>query len=315
MKAILVRDGKLVAGEAPAPSLKPCHIRIGVAVSGVNRADTVQRRGLYPPPPGESEILGLEVAGVVLEASPEVTRFKPGDRVMALLAGGGYAEQACVHETLALAVPEAMDWERAGGTPEVFLTAYLNLFMLGGVKKGSRVLLHAGASGVGTAALQLLRGVAGEVYATVGSREKAAVVEKLGAIPILYKESDFTERAKDVDVILDPVGGSHWQKNVAALATDGTLILIGLMGGREASTDLGRVLMKRLRLQGSTLRSLPFERKRELVARFEREVWPRLDSGELGPVLDRSYPAAEAAEAHRRMEANENIGKILLKWT
>jgi len=303
---------------APVPELKSGQVRIRVRASGVNRADLVQRRGHYPPPAGESLLLGLEVAGEILE--PNGSRFRAGEKVMALLAGGGYAEEVTVDAGLVLPLPPDYSFAEGAAVMEVFLTAHLNLFTLGGARSGSRVLIHAGASGVGTAGIQLLRSAGAVTWVTVGSPEKAAACEKLGAHPIQYRTEKFENAiatatsGKGVDVILDPVGASYLAENIRTLGPDGRLILIGLMGGTEAPLDLRAVQGKRLQIKGSGLRPLPIETKREVVATFARAFYDRLVRRDIHPIVDRVFPIAEVREAHRYMESNANIGKIILQW-
>lgn len=301
---------------APGPS----EVRIEVQYSGVNRADLSQRAGRYPAPPGASPILGLEVSGRVVEVGAQVRRFRVGQPVMALLTGGGYAEQVVVPEATCLPVPAAFDLEKAGAVPEAFLTAHLNLFVVGELRENQVALIHAGASGVGTAAVQLAREAHAQVFATVGSETKATAVKALGGIPIDRKKEDFAERVKaeskgnGCDFILDVAGGDTLEKNLDALKVDGRLVCIGLLGSRTGTLDVGRLLMKRQRVIGSTLRSLPLERKRMLVADFERRWMPALGDGRLKPVLDRTFAADEVEAAHARMRGDENVGKILLRW-
>ncbi|APE31170.1 NAD(P)H-quinone oxidoreductase [Halomonas aestuarii] len=291
-------------------------VRLRVAWAGVNRADLMQRAGHYPPPPGASGILGLEVSGIVTEAGPGVEGLGVGDRVCALLEGGGYAEEVVVDERQVLPLPEGIGLREAAALPEVFATAWLNLFMEGGLAAGERVLLHAGASGVGTAAIQLCRAFGHPCFVTAGSQAKLEACRSLGAEAGWNRhDGSFVEAVKTwggADVILDPVGASYLADNQRVLNADGRLLLIGLMGGRKAELDLGRMLMKRQRLIGSTLRARPPEAKGAILAALREHVWPRLASGQLRPLVDRSWPVdqAEAAQAHVQDDAN--IGKVLL---
>lgn len=291
-------------------------VRLRVAWAGVNRADLMQRAGHYPPPPGASGILGLEVSGIVTEAGPGVEGLGVGDRVCALLEGGGYAEEVVVDERQVLPLPEGIGLREAAALPEVFATAWLNLFMEGGLAAGERVLLHAGASGVGTAAIQLCRAFGHPCFVTAGSQAKLEACRSLGAEAGWNRhDGSFVEAVKTwggADVILDPVGASYLADNQRVLNADGRLLLIGLMGGRKAELDLGRMLMKRQRLIGSTLRARPPEAKGAILAALREHVWPRLASGELRPLVDRTWPVdqAEAAQAHVQDDAN--IGKVLL---
>lgn len=341
MKAILFdtpgEPDVLYLGEVPAPTCGPGDVRIAVAATAVNRADLLQRRGFYPPPPGASSILGLEAAGVVTEVgdTARAAGFAPGQRVMALLAGGGYAEEVVVPHAQVLPTPPALSDEQAAAVPETFLTAYLNLFLLGGLPfpwhpdagpapiagtgDGPSVLIHGGASGVGTAAIQLCRETGVRALCTVGSHERAERCRALGAaFAWNYLEGDFTDPVlhattqRGVDVVLDCVGGKYLDGNVRVLAMDGRLVCIGLQGGLRGTLDLARVLAHRLQIVGSTLRSLPASRKAALVRRFAADVLPLLAAGRVAPVIDRVFPLSEAAEAHRALDSH-HVGKILLK--
>src|SRR5437016_392733 len=281
MRAIVIREpgdeSALQMGEAPSSALGPADLRIRVRTTAVNRADLLQRQGLYPPPPGVSPILGMECAGEVLEVGPEAHGFRPGQRVMALLPGGGYAEEAVVHHGSALPVPETVTDEEAGAFPEVFLTAFSNLFMpgLGALAAGEAALVHGGGGGVGTAAIQLLREAGAPCFVTAGSDDKCRRCETLGATAAInYRSADFATRTREltagrgVDVILDHIGAAYLEKNLAALATGGRLVLIGLMGGARAEVNLAQLLVQRLALLGSTLRSRPVAEKARIVAAF-----------------------------------------------
>lgn len=308
-------------GEIDRPKLAPNQVRIRVHASGLNRADLVQRRGHYPPPPGESEILGLEVAGEIAEVGAEARGWKIGDRAMALLAGGGYAQEAVVDAALAMPIPRAFSFEQAAAIPEVFLTAHHNLFTMAGVQVGETALIHAGASGVGTAGIQLLKVFGAQAIVTAGGAEKCAACRALGAIAIDYKSEDFAESVKretggrGVNVILDPVGASHFEKNTACLSLGARWVFIGTMGGTKAELDLRALMGKRARLIGSTLRALPLAEKRAVVERFRTQFLAKFDSGELKPIVDQVFPAREVRAAHEHMEANRNVGKIILTWS
>lgn len=318
MKTVLIKEfgdaSGLYMGESPDPAIQPGCVRIAVDASGVNRADIVQRRGMYPPPPGESDILGLEVSGHIAELGAGVCGFTQGQPVMALLASGGYAEQVVVTADQVIPIPENISVTDAAGVVEVFVTAHHNLFTLGEALGAEKVLVHAGASGVGTAAIQLLCRASKEVFVTVGSQAKADFCRELGAEPILYKEESFAERAKGVDLVLDCIGASYLEPNIEALAPDGRLILIGLMGGRESSINLGKILMKRIGIKGSTLRGLSPERKAAAVSGFWSYSQEGFVSGQLKPIIDKVFAADEVQQAHQYMEQSQNIGKILLKW-
>lgn len=309
MKAIVVREGNLLWEETPDVTAGPEEVVVRVRAAGVNRADLLQARGAYPPPPGASRILGLEIAG---EAN--------GMRVCSLLPGGGYAEKATAHRQMLMPLPEHWSFAQGAAVPEAWFTAFVNLFLEGGLRKGEAVLIHAGASGVGTAAIQLARDAGALVLVTVGSAEKAARCRELGAdIVIHYREQDFAARAleatenRGVDLILDCVGGSYLAANLEALARLGRLVNIGLLGGPKAELNLGAVLMKRLRIIGSTLRSRPRDEHIAITREFRERYWDKLVSGAFKIVLDRTFPVAEAGQAHQYMAENRNIGKVVLE--
>lgn len=317
MHAIVTEESRLTWREQPAPGpLGPDDVRIKVAWAGMNRADIMQRAGSYPPPPGESQILGLEVSGTVSEAGPGVERLRVGDKVCALLAGGGYAEEVVVSSQQVLPIPDGMGLREAAALPEVFATAWLNLFMEGALKTGERVLLHAGASGVGTAAIQLCKAFDHPCFVTAGSDEKIAACQALGAESGWKRhQGSFVDAVKawgGADVILDPVGASYLADNQQVLNADGRLVLIGLMGGRLADLDMGRMLMKRQRLIGSTLRSRPPKAKGLILDALLAHVWPRLETGELRPLIDRTWPIDQADTAMEHLESNATTGKVLL---
>jgi tumor protein p53-inducible protein 3 len=321
MKAILFDQpgGADVLQYADAPDLQPAsgELLVRVRATAANRADLLQRRGAYPPPEGASPILGLELAGEVVAGAGD---WRPGDRVMAVVTGGGYAELAAVPAGMAMPIPDRFSFEEAAAIPEAFLTAFLNLFTLGHLEPGESVLIHAGASGVGTAAIQLARAAGARVFTTAGSDEKLARCRALGAeVMINYKHESFRERVAEatggrgVDVALDFVGAPYWDDNLAALALGGRLALIGFLGGSRGQLDLGPILHRRLTVAGTTLRRTPLPQKIALTEAFAAFALPRFESGELQPVIDSVYPLAQAAEAHRAMEANSNIGKIVLR--
>jgi tumor protein p53-inducible protein 3 len=320
MRAIVVKapggPEVLELGEVEDPRPGPGGLLVRVRAAGVNRADLLQRLGRYPPPPGEPETIGLEIAGEVLEpAAP----FQRGDRVMALLGGGGYAELARVPAAQALPIPERMSFAEAAAIPEAFLTSWLNLCLLGRLSPGEVVVVHAAASGVGSAALQLCRGVASTVLATASPAKHAACLE-LGATHVLARQdvpaglAEAVRRAagRGADLIFDLVGASYLEANVAALALQGRLCCISTMGGSKGTLDVGALLTRRLTLMGSTLRNRSAAQKAKLVADFARNALPRFRTGKLRPVLGRTYPLAQAREAHAALERNEVIGKIAL---
>lgn len=292
---------------------------VDVAATALNRADLLQRRGLYPPPPGEPESLGLECSGVVRAVGASVTRFRVGDRVMALLAGGGYAEQALVHERIALPVPEGLELTEAAAIPEAFLTAQEALFSVGGLRAGQTVLVHAAAGGVGSAAVQLARLAGARVLATAGSEEKIAAVRALGASrAVNYRSEDFAEVAEREDlrpdVILDFVGQSYWERHARILRPGGRVVVLGLLGGRRADVDLSRLLGMRQRIEGMVMRTRSVAEKIELSERFRAEWLGRIP-GDVRPLVDSVFDWRDVAEAHRRMEENANVGKIVLRVT
>jgi len=314
VKAILVPSPggpeALVLGEAPEPVLREGEVLVHVRATAVNRADLLQAAGKYPPPPGESEILGLEASGVVAET---------GERVFFLLPGGGYAEWVAVPRAMLMRIPAGLSFETAAAIPEAWFTAYLNLVREGGLAAGEVVLLHAAASGVGTAAIQLAKDAGASVVATVRSAAKAAALEELGADLVVDTAArGFVEAVEErfgknaVGLVLDPVGGATLAGNVRVLARRGRLVLIATMGGGSAELDLRALLTKRLRLVGSTLRARSLAEKADLTAAFVRDVLPGLSVGRLRPVVDSVFPLERAADAHRRVAANANVGKVVL---
>ncbi len=323
MKAILFdRPGPpevLYTGELPVPSPQKGELLIRVRAAGLNRADLLQRKGNYPALPGESPVLGLELAGEVAAVGPEVTQWAEGQAVCGLVGGGAYAEYALLREEMALPLPEDWTWEMGAAVPEAFLTAWQSLVWLGKIQPGERVLIHAGASGVGTAAIQLARELGAEVWVTA-SPEKHAFCRDLGAFQCVdYKTTDFVEALRAYeqgvwpDVIVDCVGGSYFQRNLQALRMDGRLVILALMGGaRLDQADLSPLLRKRLTIIGSTLRNRSLEYKSRLVRDLYAFAWPRFTEGRLKPVIDTVFHMSEAAQAHDYMEANRNKGKIIL---
>jgi len=324
MKAV-VTDGQggpevMRFGEAAMPEIGADEVLIRIAASAVNRADTQQRKGSYPPPPGESEIMGLEAAGVIEAVGAGVERWKVGDRVMTLLGGGGYAEFARAAQGTLMAIPDGFSMTEAAAIPEVFLTAYLNIFREAGLKSSETFLMHGGASGVGTAAIQLAKALGpSNVIVTVGSEDKAEACKALGADhAILYKQEDFAERVQEItekhgaDVILDHIGGGYFAQNMACLAIYGRLVIIGLLGGAKAEINIGRMMVKRQRVIGSVLRARSVAQKTALTEAFRKEAIGRFQTGELKPVIHDVLPLADIVKAHQMMEANVNTGKIIL---
>jgi putative PIG3 family NAD(P)H quinone oxidoreductase len=294
-------------------------IRIEVAAAGVNRADVQQRLGLYPSPAGAPAWPGLEVSGTVTEIGGAVTRFAVGDRVCALLAGGGYATEAVVHQDLALPVPANIDLVDAAGLPEALATVWSNVFMCAGLTAGQTLLVHGGGSGIGTTAIQLARRAGARVAVTAGSAAKLAACAELGAeILIDYHNQDFVAEVlaatagRGADVVLDIMGGSYAARNVAALAMNGSIMVIGNQGGEDAVFNPFQLMLKRGRYWGTTLRSRPAVEKAAIMAELLEVVWPWLEAGELRPVVDSRFAFADAAAAHRRLEASAHVGKIVL---
>ncbi len=320
MKAVLVEEGApLKLGDFEKPDLKPGEVLVKVAASGLNRADLVQRRGAYPPPPGASPIMGLEISGTVVETSDGASRFKIGDRVAGLLAGGGYAEFAAVDEGSLFPVPDGMDMVKAACFPEALMTVWANVFDRVGFQTGEAFLCHGGTSGIGIMALQMAK-IAGasKIYATAGSAEKCALATELGADrAINYKTEDFEKIIKEdggVDVTLDMVGGDYIQKNISVSRPDGRIINIAYMNGFTAEVNFAPVLMKRLTLAATTLRARPVEEKRRIRDAVEKDFWPQVMSGDIQPVLEQAFPVAEAEAAHALMAKGGHSGKIVLVW-
>ncbi|MER5323578.1 NAD(P)H-quinone oxidoreductase [Streptosporangium roseum] len=298
--------------EVPEPRPGPGDVLIDVAASAVNRADVMQRQGLYDPPPGAPPYPGLECSGVVAEVGSDVEDFKPGDRVSALLAGGGYAERVAVPWQQVMRVPEGMDLVEAAALPEVACTVWSNVFMTARLRKGETLLVHGGASGIGTLAVQLARAFGSHVVVTAGSAEKIARCVELGADEgINYREEDFAERVR-ADVILDIVGGRYLPGNVKALKTGGRLVVIGMQGGSKGELDLGALLVKRASVHGTTLRSRPVDEKGVIVRGVVENVWPLVEAGAIRPVIHARVPMSDAAQAHRILESGDHVGKILL---
>lgn len=324
MRAVIVTEPggpeQLTLGEAPLPRQTERDLLVKVKATALNRADILQRQGKYPPPPGASPILGLEMAGEVVEVGAECEGWQPGDRVFGLLPGGGYAEYAAIPGELAMRIPAGFDFAEGAAIAEVYLTAYQALFWLGELKRGERVLIHAGASGVGTAAIQLAKQAGAFVIVTAGSEAKRNTCHQLGAdVALDYKAEPFTAGVKEAtagtgaDVVLDFVGAAHWEQNIDSLAVDGRWILISTLGGtRVKEVDLRALMAKRIHLKATTLRSRSLSYKIELTRDFADYALPLFGEGKLQPVLDRTFSWRDVADAHRYMEADRNIGKIVL---
>lgn len=323
MRAVIIKGPGgpevLQVGEAERPEPRPDDLLVRVRATALNRADTLQRRGRYPVPPGESEVLGLELAGDVVGWGANVTGFGEGERVFGLVGGGGYAEYARLDKDMALRIPEGWSYAQAAAVPEVFLTAQETVFELGRLQGHEAVLIHAGGSGVGTAAIQMARHIGAQVYFTAGSQEKIDRAMALGATAgINYKTHDFAEeimRLTDgagVDVVEDFLAASYLERNLDVLKTCGRLVLVATMGGTKAEIDLGKVQRKRLQILGSVLRPRPLAEKREAADRLRRTWLPLLARGDIHPIIDSEIPLDRVQEAHARMESNQNFGKIIL---
>ncbi|HEY9212426.1 MAG TPA: NAD(P)H-quinone oxidoreductase [Ancylobacter sp.] len=309
----------LVPVERPVPVPRKGEILVKVASAGVNRPDVMQRKGLYPPPPGAPDIPGLEISGEVVALGEGVTRFSLGDKVCALVVGGGYAEYCLAEEASALPVPKGLSMIEAAALPETFFTVWTNVFDLAGLKAGETFLVHGGTSGIGTTAIQLAKAFGATVFATAGSAEKCAVCRQLGAdYAIDYKTEDFVAVIKEatggkgVNVILDMVGGSYIARNYEAAAPLGRIVQIAFMEGSKVQIDYMRLMLKRLSHMGSTLRSRPSAEKAAIAASLREKVWPLIEEGAVKPVLDQTFKLTDAAAAHARMETSLHIGKIML---
>ncbi|WP_421859239.1 NAD(P)H-quinone oxidoreductase [Oricola sp.] len=324
MKAIEITEPGgprvLAMTERPVPMPGEDEILIRVKCAGVNRPDVLQRTGNYAPPPGASDLPGLEVSGTVEALGPGASRFAVGDMVCALTAGGGYAQFVAVHETNALPAPASFTFTEAAALPETYFTVWHNVFQRGGLQPGESLLVHGGSSGIGTTAIQLAKAFGATVFATAGSAEKCAACVKLGAdLAINYRDSDFVDAVrqatggKGVDVILDMVGGDYIGRNYVAAATGGRIVQIAFLKGRKAEADFSQLMIKRLVHTGSTLRPRSIAFKGGVAAELAEKVWPLLERRQIAPVMDRIYPLAEAWRAHERMEEGSHIGKIVLE--
>jgi putative PIG3 family NAD(P)H quinone oxidoreductase len=319
LKAIQVQDKTLSWVETAEEACGPGQVRIQIAATAINRADLLQAAGGYPPPPGASPILGLECAGEVVEVGEGVSSVRLGDQVCALLAGGGYAEQVVVAAGQVLPIPNGLSAVEAAAIPEVFATAYLNLYMEAALQTGEKVVLHAGASGVGTAAIQMLAQSHNPCFVTVGSAAKIEQCIALGADAGFDRHEGSFQGSLDawageggVDVILDPVGGQYFADNLACLGLGGRLVLIGLMGGVDTQLNLAVMMMKRLRVIGSTLRGRSIAEKALIMDALRKAIWPHLESGAIKPVIETTMPVENAGEAHALMASNATVGKIVL---
>ncbi len=307
----------LVEADRPLPNPGHGEVAIDVAFAGVNRPDALQRAGAYDPPPGASDLPGLEVAGTIVAVGPGATEWQVGDKVCALTPGGGYAERVLAPAAHCLQIPDGLGLREAAALPETYFTVWSNVFMRGGLKGGERFLVHGGSSGIGTTAIQLARIAGARVFATAGSAEKCAACERLGAErAINYRDEDFVDvlRAEGgADVILDMVGGDYVARNLKSLAEDGRLVQIAFLQGPKVELNLAPLMVRRLTLTGSTLRPQSDAAKAAIAAELREKVWPLLAAGRVAPVIDSVFPLAEAAAAHARMERSAHIGKILLE--
>lgn len=300
----------------PVPAPGAGQILIRVAYAGVNRPDVLQRQGNYAPPPGASDLPGLECAGHVAAVGPGVTRWQMGDAVCALLPGGGYAEYALTPADHALPVPEGLNLAEAACLPETCFTVWSNVVMRGGLQAGERFLVHGGSSGIGTTAIQIATALGARVWATAGSDKKCAACAQLGATPINYREQDFVEALRaegGADLILDMVGGDYVARNIRAMADDGRLVFIAFLGGPKVTLNLAPVMMRRLTITGSTLRPQSDLAKARIAEELRTQVWPMIAAGKLRPVMNAEFPLEQAAAAHAHMEAGDHIGKIVLR--
>lgn len=312
-------DGpKLVWREIADPEFGEEEALIQIEATAVNRADLAQAEGNYPPPPGASPILGLDMAGTIEAVGENVAGWKSGDQVCALLSGGGYAEKVVVHQDMLMPIPEGWNFAQAASFPEVFLTAFVNIFMEADFRPEERVLIHGGASGVGTAAIQLVKAAGGTVITTAGKEGKVEVCRELGAdLAVNYREEDFAEAVRDIypegiDIVLDMVGADYLERNIDLLRTRGRIVFIASLSGADAQFHIGKMMGKRARLIGSVLRSRPLAEKVEIVRRFRQQFWPEVQNNTIRPIIGNSFSVQEAQQAHDLMRNFGNIGKIVL---
>jgi NADPH:quinone reductase len=322
MRAIVISapgsPGVLKIEERPMPGEGPSDVLVRVEAAGVNRPDIMQRLGRYAPPPGASDVPGLEVAGTIERVGPDVKRWRPGDRVCALVAGGGYAEFCAVPEPQCLPIPTRLDRVHAAAIPETFFTVWTNLFQRAALSQGESVLIHGGTSGIGTTAIQLASAFGAVAFATAGSDDKCAACERLGARAINYRTTDFVQAIREltenqgVNVILDIIGGEYFGRNMECLAKDGRLVQIGLQGGMKAEINLSVLMQRRATLTGSTLRPRTVQEKGAIARDLEVHVWPLLAAGTVKPLVHSVFPLERAADAHRALESGNVIGKVVL---
>lgn len=320
MKAVQIIRGEsqqlLQLLDYPDPSPSDQQVKIAIKASGVNRADVAQRKGKYPPPPGVPEnIPGLEVAGVVMECGKGVTKWKEGDQVCALLAGGGYAEQVVIEEGQCLPIPAQLSFAEAASLPEAIFTVWSNVFQRGALKKGEHILIHGGSSGIGITAIQLAKAFGAKVFVTVGSAEKAKACVELGAdLAVNYKIENFEDMLLEqgVDVVLDMIGGSYLQRNVSIMRPEGRIVYINAMNGNTPEINIADVMKKRLTITGSTLRAREYTSKKQLAKEIQEQVWPLIECGKFKTLVYKTFSFNEAMLAHELMESSEHIGKIVL---
>ncbi|HEK22006.1 MAG TPA: NAD(P)H-quinone oxidoreductase [Bacteroidetes bacterium] len=327
MKAIVITQPSapdvLQLRERPLPVVKHNEVLIKVKASGVNRPDVAQRKGNYPPPAGASpDIPGLEIAGEITQIGKEVTRFKIGDKVCALVSGGGYAEFCAAPEGQCLPIPGNLTFEEAASLPETFFTVWSNVFDRGKLQPGESLLVHGGSSGIGVTAIQMATALGSRAYVTAGSEEKCSFCEQLGAAKAInYKTENFAERIKEltggkgVNVVLDMVGGDYTQQNLQILSDDGRLVLINTMKGKDVAVDLSLIMRKRLTVTGSTLRNRDVDFKTAIAANLKQHIWPLLTAGKIKPVIYKTFTPTDAAAAHQLMEDSTHMGKIVIKWS
>ncbi len=311
---------QLVPTHRPIPAPAENEVLIKVSYAGVNRPDVIQRKGLYPPPPGESDIPGLEISGTIVKTGAQINQYKPGDKVLALVGGGGYAEYCTAPVGQCLPIPKNLSMEQAAALPETYFTVWSNVFDRCELKPGETILIHGGTSGIGTTAIQLAKAFGAKVITTAGSDEKCQACLDLGAdLALNYKTQDFVEESKaftqkkGVDVVLDMVGGDYIQRDISCLGTDGRLCFIAFLSGSQADINFMPVMLKRLKITGSTLRARSRAFKAQIGNNLTEKVWPLIESGKLGPLIYKVLPLEEAAEAHKLMESSKHIGKIVLK--
>ena len=307
----------LTLGARPVPEPAHGEVLVKVASAGVNRPDVMQRQGGYPPPPGASDIPGLEIAGTVVKVGTGVSEWQEGDEVCALVTGGGYAEYCPAPAPQVLPVPKGVSLEHAGGVPETFFTVWTNVFDRAGLRAGEKLLVHGGSSGIGTTAIQMASQLGARVFATAGSKEKCDACMELGAErAVNYREEDFLEALKEptggMDVILDMVAGDYVQKNISLLRPEGRLVHIAFLGGHKVELNLMSTMLKRLSILGSTLRPQSIETKADIANSLKEKVWPLVENGRIKPVVDSTFPLADAAKAHERIDEGTHIGKIIL---